>query len=256
MPSHLDRTREEFTKQAPTLGTAPAFLADRAIEPFVRLLEQPMPSPLLDLACGPGIVSAALAEAGATVIGLDATPAMIAAAKERCARAGLTKATFREGTAEALPFESASFAAAVTRLSLHHFDAPGVALTELRRVLQPGAPLVVGDIVSSAVASEATLHDALERLRDPSHVHCLSEIELQSAIEAAGFSIDAIESWDNPRTFDEWAAIVEQARPIEPLRPVMAALADSGQHAGIDLRSNGGQVGFIHRWRFVRATAA
>jgi SAM-dependent methyltransferase len=255
MPTDLDRTREEFTKQAPTLGAAPAFHADRAVEPFVRLLGTPLPSPILDLACGPGIVSAAVAGAGARVMGLDATPAMVAAAETRCGSAGLTRASFREGTAESLPFESASFGGAVTRLSLHHFSAPELAIAELRRVLQPGAPLVIGDIVSSPVAHEAALHDALERLRDPSHVHCLGELELTGSIEAAGFTIDVVEAWDNPRSFDEWAAIVEAARSIEPLRVVMAALADSGAHAGIDLRSNEGQVGFVHRWRFVRATS-
>lgn len=255
MPSHLDRTRQEFTSQAPTLSNSSAFHAEPAIEPFLRLLGDPLPTPVLDLACGPGIVSAALARARASVTGLDATPAMISAAQERCAAERLETVQFREGVAEALPFDDGVFRAAVTRLSPHHLIEPGRALVELARVLAPGAPLIVGDIVSSAVPEEAALHDALEQLRDPSHVHCLSEAELLGSIAAAGFAVEHVESWDNPRSFDEWAAIVEQARSIEPLRLVMRALADAGADAGIDLRNDAEQLGFVHHWRFVKATA-
>ncbi len=92
-------------------------------------------------------------------------------------------------------------------------------------------------------------------MRDPSHVHCLSEAELLGSIAAAGFAVEHVESWDNPRSFDEWAAIVEQARSIEPLRLVMRALADAGADAGIDLRNDAEQLGFVHHWRFVKATA-
>jgi ubiquinone/menaquinone biosynthesis C-methylase UbiE len=246
--------REEFAQQADAMSRAPAFTDDRAVEPFVRLLGAPLPSPILDLACGPGIVSAALARAGAEVTGLDATPAMLDAARTRCAAQSVT-VTFHEGNAEALPFADATFSAAVTRLSIHHFAEPSAVLAELRRVLASGAALVVGDIVSSSLPQEAALHNALEHLRDPSHQRCLTEHELVAAIEAAGFAIEAIESFENPKDFEDWAAIVADARSIEPVRVVMGALADAGEQAGIALRRDGETIRFVHHWRFVRATA-
>ena len=251
-------TQQEFTRQAGAISRSATFGDDRAIEPFLRLLREvgaPLPDRILDLACGPGIVSAALARAGAHVVGVDATPAMLEAARERFRTESLSGGEFHEAPAEALPFDEGAFPAAVTRLALHHFVDPGRVLRELRRVLTLGAPLVVGDIVSSASPAEADLHNALERLRDPSHQRCLTEDELVAGIEAAGFEVDQVEAWANARDFHEWAAIVDDAGRVEPVRVVMAALAEAGLHAGIDLRSSGDAIQFVHHWRFIRAVA-
>ena len=251
----LDLTREEFTQQAGAMSRSAVFRDDRTLEPFVRLLGAPLPAPILDLACGPGIVSAALARAGASVVGVDATPAILEAARERFRSESLSGAEFHEAVADALPFGEGAFAGAVTRLSLHHFAEPGRVLLELRRVVATGAPLVVGDLVSSPSPREANLHNALERLRDPSHQRCLTEDELVRTIEAAGFEVDHVEPHSHPRDFDEWAAIVEDTRRVGPVRVVMAALAEAGLHAGIELRSSADTIHFVHHWRFVRAIA-
>lgn len=91
---------------------------------------------LLDVACGPGLVSAAAAARGARVTGLDFAPNMVAEASRRH-----PALTFREGDAEALPFADASFDAVVIGFGLHHFPLPGRALAEARRVLRPGGRL-------------------------------------------------------------------------------------------------------------------
>jgi len=230
------------------------FNAAAAIEPFVRLLGAPLPDRVLDLACGPGIVSAAVARAGTRVVGLDATREMVEAAAARCREEGL-EAEFREGRAEALPFPAESFSGATTRLSMHHLPEPALALAELRRVLAPGGALVVGDIVAADDPAEARLHDALETLRDPSHVRLLPEAELAQSLRTAGFRVEATEAWDNPKTFSEWAAIVAEARSLGPVREVMHALASAGVRAGIDLRAEGDEIHFVHHWRFLRAVA-
>lgn len=251
----LDLTRSEFSLQADAMARGATFNAHGAIDPFVRLLGTPIPSPLLDLACGPGIISGALAHAGAEVVGVDATAAMLERARELTRNAGVHTATFQEADANRLPFDDAVFSGAVTRLSLHHFVEPARALDELRRVLCTGAPLVLGDIIASLDPAEARLHNALERLRDPSHQRLLCHDELTRRVEAAGFRLQAIEPWSNPKTFDEWAAVVGAARSIEPLREVMRALANAGQRAGIELRADGNAVCFTHRWLFVQAFA-
>lgn len=241
----LDLTRQEFALQARAMAQGATFQAAGAIEPFLRLLGSPLPSPLLDLACGPGIVTAALAGAGARVVGFDATSEMLEQAGRLCRERHL-QADFRLGDAGHLPFEDGSFAGAATRLSVHHFPEPGRVLGELRRVLRRGAPLVVGDIVASSDPPEARLHNALETLRDPSHCRLLAESELVAVIEKAGFRIQTTENWANPKTFEEWAAVVADARSIEPLREVMRALAQAGIRAGFDLRVEEEQVVFTH----------
>ena len=88
---------------------------------------------LLDVACGPGFVSAAAAERGALVTGLDFSPAMIA-----LARRTHPSVAFRDGDAEALPFDAASFDAAVMNFGVLHLARPDLAIAEARRTLVPG----------------------------------------------------------------------------------------------------------------------
>ena len=88
---------------------------------------------LLDVASGPGFVAAAAAQRGAHVTGLDFSAAMVAAARLRS-----PAIDFREGDAEALPFEASSFDAVTMNFGLLHLARPDLALAEAHRVLRPG----------------------------------------------------------------------------------------------------------------------
>jgi SAM-dependent methyltransferase len=89
---------------------------------------------LLDVACGPGFMASAAASRGAQVTGLDFSPAMIAAAQRRHG----SSVAFRDGDAEALPFEDASFDAVVMNFGMLHLARPEAAIVEALRVLRPG----------------------------------------------------------------------------------------------------------------------
>jgi ubiquinone/menaquinone biosynthesis C-methylase UbiE len=88
---------------------------------------------LLDVATGPGFVAAAAAARGARVAGLDFSSAMIAAASRRH-----QDITFREGDAEALPFDEGAFDAVVMNFGLLHLARPEAAIAEAHRVLGSG----------------------------------------------------------------------------------------------------------------------
>lgn len=88
---------------------------------------------LLDVACGPGWLSAAAAKRGAIVTGLDFAQNMLTIARARC-----PDATFHEGDAEDLPFEAGQFDAVVCNLGFPHFPTPDRAIAEAFRVLTPG----------------------------------------------------------------------------------------------------------------------
>lgn len=107
-----------------TMQTADALLDTVGAGPGVRLL---------DVATGPGFIAGAAAARGATVVGLDFSPAMIAEAQQRH-----SDVMFREGDAEALPFEDDSIDAVVMNFGLLHLARPEAALAEAHRVLRPG----------------------------------------------------------------------------------------------------------------------
>jgi SAM-dependent methyltransferase len=87
---------------------------------------------MLDLCCGPGIVTGVAASRGARASGLDFSPAMLAEA-----RAAYPALHFHEGDAEALPFVDASFDAVVSNFGVHHVPRPERSLAEAYRVLRP-----------------------------------------------------------------------------------------------------------------------
>lgn len=252
--SGADTTRREFTLQADALSKAPTFVSSDLAERLRDGLAEKKSGRILDLACGPGIVCEALAADAASVVGVDITPEMVRRAREHCA--GHANVAFHESAVEDLPFSDGEFDAVVTRLAIHHFDEPGTVLAEARRVLANDGRIVILDIVASEREEEARLHDALEKLRDPSHVRLLPPSELHEAILGAGFAVRVDQRWDQLREFGEWAAIVAAARSIAPLEPVMAALAGAGIEAGIGLHVAEGQVRFTHHWMMVAAEVA
>lgn len=244
----------EFGRQASSMAVAPAFHATEITERIGRALGPARAGRLLDIACGPGILAAALAGDARQLVGLDSTPEMIDLARARCAEAGLTNTEFRLGDAEALPFDNAEFDGVVSRLAVHHFSEPTRVLREARRVVRPEGQVVVADIVSSANGEEAALHNALERLRDPTHVRMLSKAELLDAIDASGLRVHATQELQQEREFEEWAAIVAEPRRMDSLREVLRGFARAGVGAGIGLSERDSRLCFQHQWLIASAS--
>jgi SAM-dependent methyltransferase len=104
-----------------------------AIEPLLEAAAVHAGTAMLDLCCGPGYGAAAAVARGAHATGIDFSHAMV-----QTARALHPRATFLQGDAEALDFESESFGAAICSFGVNHLPTPEKAFREAHRVLIPG----------------------------------------------------------------------------------------------------------------------
>lgn len=245
---HDDRIREAFTQQAPALSVAPFFHAEDILPAIRDGLAGNGRGRLLDAGCGPGVVLAAVGADFAEVYGLDLTPAMLERATLACREADLVGAELQVGSMLAMPFDDGHFDAVVTRLTLHHLEAPGDALREMARVLRPGGTLVIADLLGCKDPAEAALQDALEILRDPSHVRLLPEAEMRDLLAGAGLNEQGCQRLDKRRGFAEWASIVNAPERTGPLLLAMRTLAESGCGQGIELAMDANGPTFLHRW--------
>ena len=108
-------------------------LTTQAIEPLLDAVRLKKGMSFLDIASGPGYVAAAAAKRGATVLGVDFSPAMVAQARQLSAGV-----EFREGDAEKLPVGNALFDAAAMNFGILHLGQPELALLEAQRILRSG----------------------------------------------------------------------------------------------------------------------
>jgi ubiquinone/menaquinone biosynthesis C-methylase UbiE/DNA-binding transcriptional ArsR family regulator len=98
-----------------------------------------------DLGCGTGQMSAALAPFVGRVIAVDASAAMLQAAKRRLS--AFDNVDLRRGELEALPIDDDRLDVATLMLVLHHVPEPERALAEVVRVLKPGGRVIIGDML-------------------------------------------------------------------------------------------------------------
>jgi ubiquinone/menaquinone biosynthesis C-methylase UbiE len=99
---------------------------------------------VLDVATGTGEQALAFAAAGADVVGVDLSEAMLAIARRK-RHAG--RVLFQQADATALPFEASSFDVVSISFALHEMPTSvrAAALAEMARVARPQARLVVVD---------------------------------------------------------------------------------------------------------------
>jgi ubiquinone/menaquinone biosynthesis C-methylase UbiE len=108
---------------------------------------------VLDIGCGTGTLAiiAKRRVGDSAVVGIDASPEMVARARRKAARAK-ADVTFDVALAQSLPFPDARFDVVLSTVMLHHLPqaARQEAVREARRVLKPGGRLLAVDFVKSS----------------------------------------------------------------------------------------------------------
>jgi SAM-dependent methyltransferase len=120
-----------------TAANSAAYLLD-ALRPGMRVL---------DVGCGPGTITADLAELvpGGVVVGLERAPEVLADAREEASRRGAGNVEFAVGDVHALPYPDGAFDVVHAHQVLQHVGDPVTALREMRRVTRPGGLVAARD---------------------------------------------------------------------------------------------------------------
>ncbi len=195
---------------------------------------------VLDVGCGSGRLTVALAQAGATVTGIDTNARQLAEARRRADAAEVELMLLEADFNEALPFDDATFDAVMSRLALMAADDPVATLSELRRVLAPGGRLVTvlwaspaenpwfglpREAVGAVLGEEsAAFARAFGRLGDPG--------KASAAHLAAGLTdVEAVRLHERRTAPDAAVYWQELAAENGHFRRVVASLDDAGRAA-------------------------
>ena len=161
-------TLERFIERLEYRGTDPTFTAYR--EAYLRRIDLPPGASVLDLGCGTGVVTRAIAARDGftgTVTGIDQSPDFIAAARRLAAEDGVgDRVEFVVGDAHELDLPAASFDAVVAHTLVSHVRDPLAVLAQAARVVRPGGAVAIfdGDYASLTFgSSEPRLGAAMER---------------------------------------------------------------------------------------------
>jgi ubiquinone/menaquinone biosynthesis C-methylase UbiE len=111
---------------------------------------------ILDIGCGSGVVTREIATrvgASGRVVGLDASPALLAVARDLADQAGVgDRVEFREGSAIHLPFPDGAFDAVIAVTVLSHTPGAEAAIPEMARVARRGGRIGVFDLDTDMTA--------------------------------------------------------------------------------------------------------
>jgi SAM-dependent methyltransferase len=218
--SHDDAVRARF-------GSTAEGVAAHAREQIEEVREKlgPFLAPLrgderaLDSGTGAGTLALALAPLVGEVVGVDLVPELLEAAR----REAPANATFVDGDATALPFESFTFDLACSRRTLHHVNRPELALSELARVTRPGGRVFVDDQIAPLDPLAAFELDRFERRRDPSHHRTLSDGDFRDLFAANDLVLVRSKRFTHKRPLDFYLGLAgctgDEAERVKDVSP-------------------------------------
>lgn len=225
--SHDAVTQSQFGPRAALYVTSALHAAGPDLDALEAIAAETRPGRALDLGCGGGHVAYRLARHAGEVVACDLSPDMLAVVARTAGERGFANIRTREAAAERLPFDDASFDLVATRFSAHHWRAFDAGLAEAHRVARPGATAVFIDSASPGRALHDTHLQAVEVLRDTSHVRNHTVAEWSAAVERAGFTVQRVRRHRIRIDFGTW---IERMRTpgtmVAAIHALQAAASD------------------------------
>jgi ubiquinone/menaquinone biosynthesis C-methylase UbiE len=198
---------------------------------------------VLDVGCGAGHTALAFAPRVAEVVAIDLTEAMLDQTRALARERGLANVRCERGDAHALGFGDASFDVVTCRVCAHHFARPERAVREAARVLRRGGRFVLVDSVAPDDAAQDTFLNAVEWLRDPSHVRTHAVAQWLAWMREAGLEAAWLHTFRLDLDLEGWAARIGAPAPrVELLRSLFEGVVEEVR-AGLGVRG-GARAGF------------
>jgi ubiquinone/menaquinone biosynthesis C-methylase UbiE len=168
--------------------------------PVLCELVPPAGRDVLDVGCGQGELTRALAAEGARAVGMEISEERRDAARARDPGGA---ARYVAGRAEALPLDASSMDVVVFMRSLHHVPAElmGAALAEARRVLRPGGFVYVAEPLT-----DGPMFALVRRVDDETEVRAQAQAALERAPEVGLERVRTVE-YEVSRSFPDLAAL-------------------------------------------------
>jgi ArsR family transcriptional regulator len=118
----------------------------RSFEAMAALALLPADAVVADLGCGGGHFAEKLAAFASEVVGIDASPEMLKAARRRLRP--LDNVKLKQAELSAVPMDDATCDAAFCVLALGYTEDPAAVVSEMRRLLKPGGRLIIVDVLA------------------------------------------------------------------------------------------------------------
>jgi ubiquinone/menaquinone biosynthesis C-methylase UbiE len=221
---HHDQVADAFGSTAAAYLTSHVHATGADLQALAAAVATTPDATVLDMGCGAGHASFAVAPHAQSVVAYDIAPQMLATVSAAASERGLGNIRTQQGAAETLPFDDASFDWVISRMSAHHWHDVPAALAEVRRVLKPGGQVLFVDIAGIDHPLLDTHIQAIELLRDGSHIRDYRADEWIAQFAAAGFTAMIRERWRLPIEFASWVA---RMRTPEPRVVAIRSLWDS-----------------------------
>ena len=181
----------EMSRKIEALYMTPEVMAQRGR--VLHALQLVPGEHVLDIGTGPGLLAHDMAAAvgpEGRVCGIDASEAMVAMARKRCA--GQPWAGFQTADATKLPCTDDSFDAAVSTQVYEYVSNIPAALAELHRVLRPGGRAVILDTDYASLVIHTEQSERMARVLaawDEHFVHASLPRTLSQQLREAGFTL-------------------------------------------------------------------
>lgn len=190
MPRTSDETRRLFDRWAATYDQdahqpdGPLAGYDSSLRAAAELIEIEPGAQVLDVGVGTGAFAALVAAHGAHITGIDPSEKML----EQCCQQH-PDYVLETGSFNSIPFADSRFDSLISSFAFHEVlpDERPAACRDMARVLRPGGPVCLLDIMFASPAAMREAEWRIGRYWDPEEVYALVG-DLDTMLRAAGFA--------------------------------------------------------------------